>query len=425
LDVAFSHLKGAIEEEITLWTREWPPADKVALSEARGATAKAASNYIAIADPMNISVSDNVRRLSECSTPGSAKTAVEKIFDQINAGTMTKAGIKGLFSLDVLDLSEGQRSAVGEFYSDIADILNNLGQGLANAQKKLDIGAMMSQKEILEDDVLSGYGLSANWYVMPEAEFNMMMELGITEREEVEGELEAGRVESSGTKIVAALSDAKYSALYKSESRQESSLRVRFVPVPMPSVVRIPDLIGLPVAAASSTLSGSGVGARFIGEDGMAWTDEKGVVISQSIRGGQVMLAEKVLMVTVTKGTKRKRSAETEPLTLDEAFSKMNEAAGTELLLWTETWPPAEELKEKITTARMTTGKAARRYVRVADPIGAEVSDNVRSLSAMTGKAKAEKAVEEIFASIYEGSLTEEQLRETFVFDAPGAKGTD
>ncbi|MDR0791615.1 MAG: PASTA domain-containing protein [Methanomassiliicoccaceae archaeon] len=317
------------------------------------------------------------------------------------------------------------KTAVGEFYSDIADILNNLGQGLANAQKKLDIGAMMSQKEILEDDVLSGYGLSANWYVMPEAEFNMMMELGVTEREEVEGELADGRLESSNTKIVAALSDAKYSALYNSELRQESSLRVRFVPVPMPSVVMIPDLVGLPVAAALSTVSEARVGSRFINEDGESLTDEKGVVISQSISGGHVMLADRTLVVTVRAGGKRKRpSTETEPLTLGEAFRKLREAAEKEVSLWTGTWPPEEVSREAIVGARIITGKAARRYVKVADLIGAVVCKNAKVLSKTVNRAKAEQAVEEIFISITEDGLTEEQLKYMLVFDAP-VEGTD
>ena len=190
---------------------------------------------------------------------------------------------------------------VGEFYADIADILTNLGEGIASAQKKLDIGAMMAQKAILEDETLSGYGLSANWYVMPEAEFNMSMELGISIKEKVEGETDGGRIVSSGTKIVAALTSAKYESLYESESRQESSLRVRFVPVPMPSVVLIPNVVGMKTSDARKELAFAGVNAKLVDEkNGEAWiSGTKGKVSYQSIPGGRVMVADRTLTVKV------------------------------------------------------------------------------------------------------------------------------
>jgi len=189
-------------------------------------------------------------------------------------------------------------TAVGDFYADITDILTSLGRGLANAQKELDIGAIQMQKAILEDETLSGYGLSANWFVMPEAEFNMRMELGVSEEEKIEGTV-SGKAQTRGVKMMAALSNAKYNSLYESESKQESSLRVRFVPVPMPTVVKIPNVVGSPVASARAALAGASVNAMFISEKGEAWTADSGKVALQSIPGGEVMLAEKVLVVTV------------------------------------------------------------------------------------------------------------------------------
>ena len=194
-----------------------------------------------------------------------------------------------------------ENTPIGEFYSDIADILSNLGEGIASAQTKLDIGAMEAQKEILEDESLTGYGLSANWYVMPEAEFRMAMELGISLKEKVEGETEGGHVTTAGTKVVAALANAKYEGLYESKSRQESSLRIRFVPVPMPSVVMIPNVVGMKTSAAKAELALAGVRVRLIDEkNGETWiSGTKGKVTAQSVPGGGVMVADRTLIVKV------------------------------------------------------------------------------------------------------------------------------
>ncbi|MCL1904598.1 MAG: hypothetical protein FWG19_00540 [Methanomassiliicoccaceae archaeon] len=188
---------------------------------------------------------------------------------------------------------------VGEFYADIADILTNLGEGIASAQKKLDIGAMMAQKAILEDETLSGYGLSANWYVMPEAEFNMRLEIGVTAEEKLEINQDGMLMVDSKTKVVAALNNSTYTSLYKVDNKQESSLKIRFVPMPMPDIVKVPDVTELHVMGARRTLAENMIKSLFIGSDGVVWKGTDGVVVAQSVQGGDIMLAEKTLILTV------------------------------------------------------------------------------------------------------------------------------
>ena len=364
-------------------------------------------------------------------------------------------------------------TAVGDFYADITDILTSLGRGLANAQKELDIGAIQMQKAILEDETLSGYGLSANWFVMPEAEFNMRMELGVSEEEKIEGTV-SGKAQTRGVKMMAALSNAKYNSLYESESKQESSLRVRFVPVPMPTVVKIPNVVGSPVASARAALAGASVNAMFISEKGEAWTADSGKVALQSIPGGEVMLAEKVLVVTVnttgvppaspkpstpapstpapsTPSTPPASPAPSTPapstpstppapptpstppastINMDDVDPKLRapltdliSAGKDELTRWVKTWPPINSSKANLIKVRQMTGAAAAKFVSAADSIKAEISDYVREVAGQSDPDKAKAVVEGIYDQINKGKLSKEQLEALFVFYVPGGTG--
>ncbi|AIZ56046.1 hypothetical protein Mpt1_c01430 [Candidatus Methanoplasma termitum] len=201
--------------------------------------------------------------------------------------------IDGASSATATQSSNGKASA-DEMYSDIAEILSNLGEGLANAQRQLDISALMTQKQILEDDVLSGYGLSANWYVIPELEFTLKITLSVVTQQTEDGTKRVRR-----TRLFATPLNAKYNNLYKSEKTEESTLRVRFVPVPMPTVIKIPNLLGSTTDSAKKTLLGAAIKYSFIGEDGSAWNKETGIVVAQSTAGGEIMLADNTLVVTV------------------------------------------------------------------------------------------------------------------------------
>jgi hypothetical protein len=200
-------------------------------------------------------------------------------------------------------------SSAGELFSDIEDILTSIGEGLASAQKALDLGALEAQKRILEDDTLSGYGLTATWYAMPEAEFTIKMEISTSAEEAVETDSAGRPAKLMKTRVKAAMSNAKYNSLYKRDSRQESTLRVKFVPLPAPERVMVPDVVGLDVDSARAALGSAAVNAFFTDKNGEIWTADDGVTIAQSIPGGELITVERMITVMVRERTAAEKKA--------------------------------------------------------------------------------------------------------------------
>ena len=110
-------------------------------------------------------------------------------------------------------------------YSNLSNVITELGKGVANAQHALDRSSMDIQNEILRDDGLYGMGLQATWYVMPEVEFTMKMDYSVYEERTESGEIKPA-------KISILPSNATYSNLFKSSKKEESSVRLRIVPIP-------------------------------------------------------------------------------------------------------------------------------------------------------------------------------------------------
>lgn len=110
-------------------------------------------------------------------------------------------------------------------YSNLSNVIAELGAGVAYAQRAMDEASMDIQNEILHDDRLYGMGLQATWYVMPEVEFTMKMDYSVYEKK-----TESGTI--TGSKISVLPSNATYSNLFKSSKKEESSVRLRIVPIP-------------------------------------------------------------------------------------------------------------------------------------------------------------------------------------------------
>ncbi|MCL2031961.1 MAG: PASTA domain-containing protein [Methanomassiliicoccaceae archaeon] len=200
-------------------------------------------------------------------------------------------------------------NSIGEFYSDIESVLTSIGEGLASAQRVLDIGAMETQKKIWEDDTLSGYGLTATWYAMPEAEFTIKMEISTSTEETVEFDASGKATRVPRTRIKAAMSNAKYNSLYKTDTVQESTLRVRFVPVPMPERLQVPNVVGLDLESARAALGEASVNAFFTDKSGEVWTAGDGMVIAQSIPGGELITVERMITAIVRDKTAAEKAA--------------------------------------------------------------------------------------------------------------------
>ena len=110
-------------------------------------------------------------------------------------------------------------------YSGLSNVIAELGKGVALAQHQLDQASLDIQNKILNDDRMYGMGLQATWYVMPEVEFTMKMDYSVYEER-----TESGKVEPA--KISVLPSNATYSSLFKSSKKEESSVRLRIVPIP-------------------------------------------------------------------------------------------------------------------------------------------------------------------------------------------------
>ncbi|MCL4102506.1 DUF4332 domain-containing protein [Fibrobacter sp. HC4] len=128
-------------------------------------------------------------------------------------------------------------------YSDLSSVITELGKGVAQAQRALDENSMAIQNEILQNDRLYSAGMQATWYVMPEVEFTMKIDYAVSKERSMTGQV-------LSSEISIAPSNATFSNLFKSSKKEESTIKLRIVPIP-PSdkfVVRryMPDLSLLP-----------------------------------------------------------------------------------------------------------------------------------------------------------------------------------
>lgn len=139
--------------------------------------------------------------------------------------------------------------------SDLSDIITELGVGIAQAQRQLDLASLEIQKEILADAEMAALGFNATWYAIPEASFTLKMEYTYSETGE--------------KKINVVPMNASYNNIFNTTRAEESTLSLRFVPIPAPDSVtqrvNMPDLVGLTLEDAKQLLDELGLtGAEFI-----------------------------------------------------------------------------------------------------------------------------------------------------------------
>ena len=125
------------------------------------------------------------------------------------------------FEKDTIE-QEMSQSSLPHIYTDLTTVIAELGKGVAQAQHELDKNSMELQNKILQKDELYSMGLQATWYVMPEVEFTMKMDYAVSEE----------RSESGNIQIGVAPSNATYSNLFKTSKKEESSIKIKIVPIP-------------------------------------------------------------------------------------------------------------------------------------------------------------------------------------------------
>lgn len=186
------------------------------------------------------------------------------------------------------ELVEVENTAPG-IYTDLSSIITELGKGIAQAQLALDESSIAIQNKILADDKLYGMGLQATWYVMPEAEFTLKMDYAVTEEKTSTGQI-------LSSKVSAAPSNATFNNYFKSEKREESSVRLKFVPIPanekMLERKYMPDLSGLnSLRGIASAMEDAGISDyRILPEESENWGDVSIRVDSQNPKAGTLLL---------------------------------------------------------------------------------------------------------------------------------------
>lgn len=175
--------------------------------------------------------------------------------------------------------------------ADLKDIISELGAGLAEAQKALDENSIAVQKEILADPQLRSYGLNATWYTIPETTFSLKMTYQFSEEN-----TESAKMEGSGTKssvmgsrlrMKIVPSNATINNTYKTSGSQESTLTLRFVPIPPPEGMTdrllMPDLVGRTINEATNMLAELNLEYELVRANGMPTNGKETEVLRQSL----------------------------------------------------------------------------------------------------------------------------------------------
>lgn len=227
------------------------------------------------------------------------KVILEKLKDQNAMNYITEAVIEKLqvgkvkkaTEFDDIGIHEeliAEKTKAPSMYANLSDIIAELGKGIAQAQRALDESAIETQNKILADDRLYSMGLQATWYTMPEAEFTLKMDYMVTEEKNSSGKV-------LGRSIKAVPSNATYNNYFKSERRESSSVRLRFLPIPMTDRmlerVYMPDLSACKsVQEVIAILEENGItDYRLLPADAIEWGDKTIQHILQSPAANSVI----------------------------------------------------------------------------------------------------------------------------------------
>ena len=181
-------------------------------------------------------------------------------------------------------------------YSDLSSVISDLGKGIAEAQHELDLHSIEVQNAIFEDERLNSYGLNATWYVMPEVEFNLKMDYSVSRGQTQTAEY---KIDDNGKKVlkngISALrrikvmpANATTQNMYKSEINQQSTLKLKFVPVPAEEkyTIRrvIPDCVGKMLLEAKRLLEDNGVAYKVVNAlDAEVSNPDDSIVVSMTL----------------------------------------------------------------------------------------------------------------------------------------------
>ncbi len=116
-------------------------------------------------------------------------------------------------------------NAMESFSAPIEAVISALGQGIAQAQRALDLNSVQMQETIDSDPVLSQYGLQAPWYQFPKVDLQLTMSLTVAEEDTTTQNA------PSPPAAVRGLSPKLSAASFKAAASQ---VNLSIVPVPAP-----------------------------------------------------------------------------------------------------------------------------------------------------------------------------------------------
>ncbi len=209
---------------------------------------------------------------------------------------------------DLLEDSEADVEDVTDYLDDLSTIISNLGIGIAEAQRNLDLAAIDIQNEILENEELAAMGLTANWYSIPEVDFELKMEYNFTKKESYTANYDDNskkNINKNKFRMRIMPSNATYNNYFNTVQKQKSTLKLKFVPVPpeqkYTNRIIIPNFVGLSAIDAMALLDELDIeNYKLIDKFQVEITPEENMVVKmQSIEQGKVLLIGNVLKLTL------------------------------------------------------------------------------------------------------------------------------
>jgi hypothetical protein len=119
----------------------------------------------------------------------------------------------------------------------LEELIVALGSGIGRAQSELDRHSIEIQKQILEDPVLSQYGLEATWYQIPKTDLELKIALAIDKQYSTPTEqpmLIAGVPRKPLPKLWAQPVNARYANLFSFDVQLATTVKLSVVTVPPP-----------------------------------------------------------------------------------------------------------------------------------------------------------------------------------------------
>lgn len=113
----------------------------------------------------------------------------------------------------------------------LGEVLARVGEGVAQAQRAMDLASIATQTLIDNDPVLSEYGLQATWYHMPEVTLELKMSLAMKRETKTDN---SGRVLISRLSLLAAPHNAKVQNTLGLDVQGTSVVKARIVSIPPP-----------------------------------------------------------------------------------------------------------------------------------------------------------------------------------------------